>query len=72
MNLSFEVRNARTGRLVRTCGDAQMAIDWAKAHSHALGELQAWAVERIIRERLLTDEPETGTVRNLRPRRRAF
>lgn len=61
--ISYEVRNTRNV-LVRTFGDAKSAIGWAKAHSHALGELNAYAVETIRRERLLTAEPEITTARD--------
>ena len=54
--ITYEVRNAR-GVLVRTFGAPDQAIGWAKAHSHALGELHAFAVETIVRERLLTETP---------------
>jgi hypothetical protein len=57
MNISFQVRNTRTGRLVRTFGAADKALDWAKAHSEALGGLEAVAVEIITRERVLTETP---------------
>lgn len=61
--ISYEVRNARTDRLVRTFGAAKDALAFATAHSEALGALQAYAVETIRRERLLTAEPEITTAR---------
>jgi hypothetical protein len=68
--INYHVKNARTGRVVRTFSGPKLAVDFAKAHSgDALGDLQAFAVETIIRERLLTGEAETGTVRTLRPQR---
>jgi hypothetical protein len=64
--ISFEVRNSRTGTLVRTFGDAKTAVEWATAHSSVLGTLAAYAVETIRRERLLTAEPEIAAARTLR------
>jgi hypothetical protein len=59
--MTYHVRNPR-GVVVRTFGDATSAIQWAKAHSEALAGkdqyLSAYAVETIVRERLLTAEPE--------------
>lgn len=56
--INYEVRNAR-GTVIRTFGDPTSALAWAKAHSPALcddgGHLQAYAVETIRRERLLTE-----------------
>lgn len=63
--INYEVRNYR-GVVVRTFGTADHALGWAKAHSHALGDLQAFAVETILRERLLTAEPEIAAERTLR------
>lgn len=65
--ISYEARNTR-GVVVRTFGDAASAIRWAKAHSHSLGQLDAFAVEIIRRERLLTDEPEITTARQIKRR----
>lgn len=63
--LSFEVRNSRTQRLVRTFGDAKAAVEFATAHSEALGALAAYAVEIVRRERLLTAEPEITVARRI-------
>jgi hypothetical protein len=69
--LTYEVRNTRNV-LIRTFGDAKAAINWAKAHSDVLtgskDGLAAYAVETIRRERLLTDEPEITTARQIKRR----
>jgi hypothetical protein len=67
--ISYEVRNTR-GLVVRTFGAADQALGWAKTHSEALTDtkdgLQAYAVEIIRRERLLTAVPEITTARQRR------
>jgi hypothetical protein len=67
--ISYEVRNTR-GVVVRTFGDAKMARSMGQGSlaRHWLGQLDAYAVETIRRERLLTDEPEITTARQIKRR----
>lgn len=62
---SFEVRNTRTSRLVRTFDAAKAALDFATSHKDALGTLQAYEVTRTVTERPLV----AATVTQIRSRK---
>jgi len=63
--INYVVKNTR-GVVVRTFDTADRALAWAKAHSapEALGALQAWEQETVVRERLLgAEEPKAKRLR---------
>ena len=55
--IDIEVRNVRTGVIVRTFGQAKDALDFARSHADVLGEMAVYAVKTIRRERLITEAP---------------
>jgi hypothetical protein len=63
-SIHYEVRRGLA--VITKRDDPAAALSFAEIHSHFPGQLQVYVVEH--RERLLTDEPEITTARQIKRR----